>query len=105
MVGIPESHRDLLEKPLLAHLATVRPDGTPQSNPMWFGWDGEVVRFTSTTTRQKYRNMVANPAVAFSSPTRNRPTAILRCAARWRISSRIRMAAFSWNSPTAIMPT
>jgi predicted pyridoxine 5'-phosphate oxidase superfamily flavin-nucleotide-binding protein len=42
MSVIPDSHRDLLERPLYAHLATVRPDGKPQVNPMWFGWDGEV---------------------------------------------------------------
>ena len=37
----PTSHQDLLERPLFAHLATVRPDGAPQSGLMWFAWDGE----------------------------------------------------------------
>ena len=32
---IPESLADLVERPLYAHLATVRPDGTPQANPTW----------------------------------------------------------------------
>ncbi|MFI6445446.1 PPOX class F420-dependent oxidoreductase [Kitasatospora sp. NPDC050543] len=63
---IPEGYRDLLERPLFAHLATIRPDGLPQVNPMWFHWDGEFVRFTNTTTRYKYRNVTANPRVAFS---------------------------------------
>jgi hypothetical protein len=36
----PESHADLLERPLFAHLATIRPDGSPQSSVMWFAWDG-----------------------------------------------------------------
>lgn len=66
MVSIPEDMLDLLERPLYGHLATVRPDGTPQVNPMWFEWDGEVLRFTHTTQRQKYRNLKANPAVAIS---------------------------------------
>jgi PPOX class probable F420-dependent enzyme len=64
--SIPESHADLLQRPLFAHLATVRPDGSPQSSVMWFVYDGELVRFTHTSTRQKYRNMVENPQVAFS---------------------------------------
>jgi PPOX class probable F420-dependent enzyme len=33
---------------------------------MWFAWDGELLRFTHTTKRQKYRNIRANPHVAMS---------------------------------------
>ncbi|MFJ5529209.1 PPOX class F420-dependent oxidoreductase [Streptomyces sp. NPDC093261] len=63
---IPESHRDLLERPLFAHLATIRPDNTPQVNPMWFSWDGEYLYFTNTTTRYKYRNVTHHPVVSVS---------------------------------------
>jgi PPOX class probable F420-dependent enzyme len=63
---IPEEFRDLLERPLIADLATVREDGTPQVNPMWFAWDGELIRFTHTNFRRKFRNIQANPAVAIS---------------------------------------
>ncbi len=66
MSVIPASHRDLLERPLFAHLATIRPDGTPQVNPMWFSWDGEYVLFTNSTERQKYKNVIAHPDVAIS---------------------------------------
>ena len=64
---IPESHRDLLERPLFAHLATIRPDqGGPQVNPMWCSWDGTHLRFTSTRRRYKYRNVMGDPRVAVS---------------------------------------
>jgi PPOX class probable F420-dependent enzyme len=63
---VPASHIHLLEQPLFAHLATVRPDGAPQSEPMWFAWDGEVLRFTHTTERQKYRNVAHEPRLAVS---------------------------------------
>jgi PPOX class probable F420-dependent enzyme len=63
---VPDSHRDLLDRPLIAHVATVRDDGGPQSNPMWFGWDGERLRLTHTRTRQKFRNLRAEPRVALS---------------------------------------
>ena len=66
MVAIPEEYESLLERPVFGHLATVRPDGRPQVNPMWFDWDGELLRFTHTTKRQKYRNIAANPEVAMS---------------------------------------
>jgi PPOX class probable F420-dependent enzyme len=62
----PTSHADLLERPLFAHLATVRPSGAPQSNVMWFAWDGEVLRFTHTRNRQKFRNVEHEPRVALS---------------------------------------
>jgi PPOX class probable F420-dependent enzyme len=63
---VPAEVRDLLERPIFANLATVREDGTPQVNPMWFAWDGEFIRFTHTSFRRKYRNIKANPAVAIS---------------------------------------
>jgi len=62
----PESHQDLLDQPTFAHLATVRPDGSPQSSVMWFDWDGERIRMTHTKTRQKFRNLAEEPRVAMS---------------------------------------
>lgn len=63
---MPTSHVDLLERPLFCHLATVRPDGAPQSSVMWFEWDGEYLRFTHTKKRQKFRNIANEPRVAVS---------------------------------------
>jgi PPOX class probable F420-dependent enzyme len=65
-VELPASHADLLDKPMFAHLATVRPDGSPQTQVMWFVWDGERIRMTHTKTRQKYRNFQREPRVALS---------------------------------------
>jgi len=63
---LPATYRDLLERPLFAHLATVRPDGSPQSSVMWFGWDGSRIRMTHTKTRQKFANLAVEPRVALS---------------------------------------
>jgi PPOX class probable F420-dependent enzyme len=63
---VPESHRDLLDRALIAHVATVRANGEPMSNPMWFAWDGERIRLTHTRTREKFRNLQAEPRVALS---------------------------------------
>lgn len=63
---IPETHRDLLDSTALAHVATIGPEGEPQVNPVWFDWDGELVRFSQTTTRQKFRNVQRDPRVALS---------------------------------------
>lgn len=63
---IPAGFADLLDRPLLAHLATVRPDGTPQISPMWFTWDGRHLLFSSTRTRRKHASILARPQVAVS---------------------------------------
>ena len=63
---IPESYEDLLESTALVQVAEIGPDGEPQNNPVWFGWDGEHLKFSQTKTRQKYRNLQRDPRIAFS---------------------------------------
>lgn len=63
---IPDNLRHLLVDPNYGSLGTVRPDGSPQVNPMWFEFDGERILFTHTTTRQKFRNLQENPAMSLS---------------------------------------
>src|SRR5439155_13655791 len=79
---LPASHRDLLERPLFAHLATLRPDGSPQSSVMWFGWDGERARFSHTSTRQKYRNLLADGRVSFHIQDPDKPYRTLEVRGR-----------------------
>jgi PPOX class probable F420-dependent enzyme len=64
----PPTHVDLLERPLFAHLATVRADGAPQVNPMWFLWEPEqqVIKMTHTKARHNYRYIQSQPRVALS---------------------------------------
>jgi PPOX class probable F420-dependent enzyme len=64
----PETHLDLLQRPLFAQFATIRPDGSPQVNPMWFLWDAEhgLIEMTHTKERHNYRNVRRDPRVALS---------------------------------------
>ncbi len=64
MVEIPPSHRDLLERPVLAVLATIMPDGTPQASPVWVDYHEGYIRFNSAKGRQKDRNVRARPFVS-----------------------------------------
>ena len=64
MAQIPADLLFLLDDPIVGHLATVRPDGAPQVEPMWFAFDGEHLKFTHTTKRGKYRNLQGNPGMA-----------------------------------------
>lgn len=65
---IPDSHVDLLDwdTRAFAHVATIGPSGEPQNNPVWFDWDGDHVKFSQTTGRQKYRNLQRDKRVALS---------------------------------------
>lgn len=62
-IELDEHATRILTAPVFGHLATVRPDGSVQVNPMWFELDADagVIRFTHTTTRAKYRNLQRNP--------------------------------------------
>lgn len=62
----PDTHLDLLQRPLFAALGTVRTDGAPQVNPMWFLWDAAEgrLRLTHLRTRHNYRHLQAEPRVA-----------------------------------------
>lgn len=64
MASIPESHRDLLDAPV-GSLATIGADGRPQASIVWFLADGDTVRFSLNTSRQKTKNLQRNPAANF----------------------------------------
>jgi PPOX class probable F420-dependent enzyme len=59
--NLPDTHRDLLEAPGVAMLSTVGADGAPQVTAVWYLLDGDVLRLSLVTTRQKYRNMARHP--------------------------------------------
>ncbi len=61
---IPNTHCDLLQRPVHAVLTTMMADGTPQSSIVWADYDGAYVLINTTLERQKGRNMRANPKVA-----------------------------------------
>lgn len=61
MPTIPQSHRDLVEAPLVASLSTVGADGSPQVTAIWFVVEGDTVQISLVTARQKYKNIAAHP--------------------------------------------
>jgi PPOX class probable F420-dependent enzyme len=57
MEQIPQSVLDLFQRPIVAALVTIMPDGQPQANPVWVDYDGQYVRINTAKGRQKARNM------------------------------------------------
>jgi PPOX class probable F420-dependent enzyme len=60
MTSIPESHRDLLNAQV-AVLGTIGSSGRPQLSGLWFLAEDDTVRLSLNTTRQKLKNLQANP--------------------------------------------
>lgn len=60
---IPDTHKDLIEKPYYAIVTTVMPDGQPQSTVVWADYDGKNIRFNTARGRQKDKNLLENPKV------------------------------------------
>jgi len=63
---ISEHYLDILHSTALAHVATIGPEGEPQSSPTWFGWDGSNILLSMKKVRQKYRNLLREPRIALS---------------------------------------
>jgi PPOX class probable F420-dependent enzyme len=54
----------LLDGRNYAVLATVNPDGSPQTSVMWVGRDGNDLLFSTVEGRMKHRNMRRDPRVS-----------------------------------------
>ena len=67
-MGIPlnDATLRLLDGKNYAVLATVNPDGSPQTSVIWVGRDGGDVLFSTVEGRVKHRNMVRDPRVSIS---------------------------------------
>jgi PPOX class probable F420-dependent enzyme len=61
---LSEKARELMARPVLASLATLNPDGSPQITPLWVDRDGDDVLFNTARGRKKARNMEKDARVA-----------------------------------------
>lgn len=57
--------RALLVRPLTGILTCLDPKGYPQSTAVWFLFEDDRVKVSITTSRKKYRNLVAHPQATF----------------------------------------
>lgn len=62
-VQIPESHKDLIDRPYNAALTTIMPDGEPQITPVWCNRRDECVFINTMKGFRKERNMRSNRRV------------------------------------------
>jgi PPOX class probable F420-dependent enzyme len=65
-IELSEAARALLDGRNYAVLATLNPDGSPQTSVMWVGRDGADVLFSTVEGRRKHRNMLRDPRISLS---------------------------------------
>jgi PPOX class probable F420-dependent enzyme len=65
--------RRVLDGTAIAHLATVLPDGSPHSVPVWIGTHGDRIVFLTGPGSRKARNLRRDPRVAVSVTPADNP--------------------------------
>ena len=79
---LPPVVKELLDSPCMAHLATIMPDGSPQSSPVAVITDGDHILVSSAKHTVKARNMIRDPRVAISMTHSENPWFSLRLRGR-----------------------
>ena len=57
-------YRDLLDRPVVAVLAVIGPDGRPGLTPMWFDYEGDTILVNTASHRPKCRWIRDNPQMS-----------------------------------------
>jgi PPOX class probable F420-dependent enzyme len=65
-ITLNDETRRLLDGKHYAVLATINPDGGPQTSVMWVGRDGDDVLFSTVAGRRKHRNLERDPRASVS---------------------------------------
>lgn len=68
-----EQMDEYLRLPMIGDLATVNPDGSPHVAPVWYRWDGEVVKVFTQKTAVKVRNIRHDARVSMSVAKQDAP--------------------------------
>jgi PPOX class probable F420-dependent enzyme len=66
MVALPDTAREVLQGPHLAHVVTMNADGSPHVSCVWVGVDGDEVVFGSLGAWRKLRNLERDPRIVVS---------------------------------------
>jgi PPOX class probable F420-dependent enzyme len=65
-IALSPEVRQLVDRPNFAHLATLMPDGSPQSVPVWIGREGDHLVICTGENSLKAKNTRRDPRIALS---------------------------------------
>jgi PPOX class probable F420-dependent enzyme len=66
MATLTETQAKLFLDTNFAVVATLKPDGSPQTSVVWIDWDGEHVVFTTKRPRAKGQHLARDPRVSIT---------------------------------------
>ena len=87
-IALTEDVRKLIDGPNFAHLATIMPDGSPQSAPVWVTREGDLILVGTGEGSLKAKNtrrIRGSPSRSWTSAI---PTSRRRSAAGWSSGDR-----------------
>ncbi len=65
-ISLSDDVKKLVDQPNFAHLATLMPDGSPHSAPVWVAREGELLLVCTEATSLKGKNTQRDPRVSLS---------------------------------------
>jgi PPOX class probable F420-dependent enzyme len=65
-IALSNEIKRLIDRPNFAHLATLMPDGSPQSAPVWMAREADRVLVTTEASSLKGKNTERDPRVSLS---------------------------------------
>lgn len=72
-IALSSDARALIDRPNFAHLATIMPDGSPQSAPVWVAREGDLILIAIEEGSLKGKNTSRDPRVSLSIVDFNDP--------------------------------
>ena len=65
-IELSKDVRKLIDRPNFGHLATLMPDGSPHTAPVWLGREGDFILVATAANSLKGRNTQRDPRVSLS---------------------------------------
>ena len=65
-ISLSSEAKKLIDRPNFAHLASLMPDGSPQSTPVWVGREGDRLVLCTSDGSLKAKNTRRDPRLALS---------------------------------------
>jgi PPOX class probable F420-dependent enzyme len=65
-IALSDETKTLIDRPNFAHLATLMPDGSPHSAPVWIAREGDLLMICTEASSLKGKNTQRDPRVAIS---------------------------------------
>lgn len=85
--ALPDDVRALFMDANYAHVATLMPDGSPHSVPIWVGIEDDRIAFLTSPASRKARNLEHDPRVSISITDADEPNSMAQV--RGRFSERL----------------